>query len=67
VIAHLGMATLLFGLILTLAILANLNHVPPRWRAWIRRVSEVDPPREPTGPEGRPMPERGGAELPRGS
>ncbi|MHB1435313.1 MAG: COX15/CtaA family protein [Thermoplasmata archaeon] len=70
VIAHLGMATLLFGLILTLAILANLNHVPPRWRAWIRRASEPDPPRPsraPAEPGARPMPERGGAESPRGS
>ncbi|MFG1529837.1 MAG: COX15/CtaA family protein [Thermoplasmata archaeon] len=70
VIAHLGMATILFGLILTLAILANLSHVPPRWRAWIRRASEPDPPRLPRSPAERgtrPAPERGSTDLPRGS
>jgi cytochrome c oxidase assembly protein subunit 15 len=72
VIAHLGMATILFGLILTLAILANLSHVPPRWRAWIRRASEpepLSPPGRPasTGSPDRPAPEPSSSQPTRGS
>ncbi len=51
VVAHLGMATALFGVLVVLAAVANLPAIPRRWLAWLRRAGEEAPP---TAPESRP-------------
>lgn len=38
VIVHLAIATVLFGLLLVLAILGNARELPPRWKEWARRA-----------------------------
>jgi heme A synthase len=43
VLLHLAIATALFGLLLVLAMLANLREMPRRWIDWARRASEEDP------------------------
>ncbi|HTW55875.1 MAG TPA: COX15/CtaA family protein [Thermoplasmata archaeon] len=43
VLAHLGIATVLFGLLLILVLLANLREMPKRWIDWARRASEEQP------------------------
>jgi heme a synthase len=43
VLAHLAIATALFGLLLILALLANLREMPRRWLDWARRASEERP------------------------
>ena len=40
VLLHLAIATALFGLLLTLALLANLREMPRRWVEWARRAAE---------------------------
>lgn len=65
VLAHLALATVLFALLLALALLANLRHVPRRWRSWALEASVEHPPAEgplpavpapATGPETSPAP-----------
>lgn len=49
ILAHLGIATVLFGLLLILVLLSNLREMPRRWIDWARRASEevpVAPPAE---------------------
>ncbi len=41
VLVHLGIATALFGLLLVLALLANLRELPRRWVEWARRASDA--------------------------
>ena len=58
VLAHLAIATALFGLLLVLALLANLRELPRRWVAWARQASDERPapaPGEP-GPYAFPDP-----------
>jgi heme A synthase len=43
VLLHLAAATVLFGLLLLLALLANLREMPRRWVAWIHRATEERP------------------------
>jgi len=43
VLLHLAIATVLFGMLLVLALLANLRELPQRWVDWARRASEEDP------------------------
>ena len=61
VLVHLGIATALFGLLLVLALLANLRELPRRWIDWARRASdELPSPDERSGSasrDGRPTPE----------
>jgi heme A synthase len=40
VLLHLAIATVLFGVLLILAVLANLRDVPRRWIEWARRAAE---------------------------
>jgi heme A synthase len=47
VLLHLAIATALFGLLLVVALLANLRQLPRRWVEWARRASEESPPPEP--------------------
>jgi heme a synthase len=47
VLVHLTLATFLFGLLLLLALLANLREIPPHWIAWAHRVAEERPPSVP--------------------
>jgi len=57
VLLHLAIATVLFGALLILAVLANLREVPRRWIEWARRAGEeasVAPPR--AAPASRPGP-----------
>jgi cytochrome c oxidase assembly protein subunit 15 len=64
ILLHLGLATALFGLLLVLAILANVRELPRRWVAWARRAvdeapaaarrSSPDPVSAPEPPLGRP-------------
>lgn len=44
VLIHLAIATGLFGLLLILALLANLREVPRRWIEWARRATDAAPP-----------------------
>lgn len=44
ILAHLGIATVLFGLLLILVLLSNLREMPRRWIEWARRASEEIPP-----------------------
>ncbi|HZY70361.1 MAG TPA: COX15/CtaA family protein [Thermoplasmata archaeon] len=43
VLLHFGLATILFGLLLLLAFLANLREIPRRWVAWAWRAIEDRP------------------------
>ncbi|HYK93455.1 MAG TPA: COX15/CtaA family protein [Thermoplasmata archaeon] len=49
VLLHLGLATVLFGILLLLVLLANLREIPKRWVVWARQAAED-----------RPVPEGGG-------
>jgi heme A synthase len=40
VIAHLGIATALFGILLLMTLLANFRELPTRWVVWARRALE---------------------------
>ncbi|HTP54184.1 MAG TPA: COX15/CtaA family protein [Thermoplasmata archaeon] len=44
ILAHLGLATVLFGLLLILVLLSNLREMPRRWIEWARQASEEVPP-----------------------
>jgi len=43
ILIHLGIATALFGLLIVIAILANLKEMPRRWIEWARRAAEETP------------------------
>ena len=43
VLGHLALATALFGLLLVIALLANLREMPRRWVDWARRATEERP------------------------
>jgi heme A synthase len=43
VLAHLGIATVLFGLLLIIALLSNFKDLPKRWVRWMREASEESP------------------------
>jgi heme A synthase len=45
VLTHLAIATALFGILLVIALLANLREMPARWVAWARRAIEEAPPK----------------------
>jgi heme A synthase len=62
VLAHLGIATVLFGLLLILALLANLREMPRRWIDWARRASEEHS----APPSGAPRSDPGPAPFPGG-
>ncbi|MGA8303449.1 MAG: COX15/CtaA family protein [Thermoplasmata archaeon] len=55
VLVHLAIATALFGMLLVLALLANLREMPRRWVDWARRAAEEGSPRAPTAAD-RPAP-----------
>lgn len=64
VLVHLALATALFGLLLVLALLANLREMPRRWLEWARRATEETAPSEAqTSPRRVPLrrPDEGGA------
>ena len=43
VLVHLAIATALFGILLILALLANLREMPRRWVEWARKAATEDP------------------------
>jgi heme A synthase len=43
VLLHFLLATILFGLLLLLAFLANLREIPKRWAAWAERAADEEP------------------------
>jgi len=43
VLLHFGLATVLFGLLLLIAFLANRREIPRRWADWALRASEDEP------------------------
>ncbi len=45
VLVHLAIATALFGLLLVIALLANLRQMPRRWVEWARKATEEGPAR----------------------
>ncbi len=47
VLAHLAIATGLFGLLLVLVLLSNMRDMPRRWIEWARRASEETPSTSP--------------------
>ena len=74
VLAHFGLATLLFGLLLIIALLANLREIPRRWTDWAYRAAEVREPGPEPGridagktPEPTGNPVSGESIVPRGS
>ena len=57
ILIHLGVATVLFGLLLLLAILANLREMPRRWIDWARRAAIEASHSAPPAPSAqRPVP-----------
>jgi heme A synthase len=74
VLAHFGLATILFGLLLILALLANLREIPRRWTDWAYRAAEAHEPASPLeapyaerAPEPTGQPAPGPARASRGS
>ncbi|HEV8050026.1 MAG TPA: COX15/CtaA family protein [Thermoplasmata archaeon] len=43
VLLHFLLATILFGLLLLIAFLANLRDIPKRWASWAERVADEEP------------------------
>jgi len=43
VLLHFLLATVLFGLLLLIAFLANLRDIPKRWASWAERVADEEP------------------------
>jgi cytochrome c oxidase assembly protein subunit 15 len=43
VLLHFLLATILFGLLLLIAFLANLREIPKRWASWAERVADEEP------------------------
>ena len=43
VLLHFGVATVLFGVLLVVALLANWKKIPRRWKEWAQRASEPGP------------------------
>lgn len=43
VLLHFLLATILFGLLLLIAFLANLREIPKRWAAWAERAADDEP------------------------
>jgi heme a synthase len=59
VLVHLAIATALFGVLLVVALLANLREMPQRWVDWARRaVVETPVPARAARPAPRPEPGR---------
>ena len=56
VLAHLGIATVLFGILLIIALLANLRDLPQRWVRWARQASEETPAPPPSTGAPEPAP-----------
>jgi heme a synthase len=56
VLTHLAIATALFGILLVIALLANLREMPARWVAWARRAIEEAPPPPARDPVPAPHP-----------
>jgi len=54
ILAHLGLATVLFGLLLILLLLSNLREMPRRWIQWARQATEEEPARP--APDGSESP-----------
>jgi heme A synthase len=65
VLGHLAIATALFGLLLVIALLANLREMPKRWVAWARRATEERPAAPPPEAVPEPRGDRGPAPFPR--
>ena len=63
ILGHLAIATALFGLLLVIALLANLRQMPRRWVDWARRASEE---RAAPAPQLAPEPGPGRAPSPYG-
>jgi heme A synthase len=49
VLLHLAIATALFGILLIVAVLANLRQMPRRWIEWARRAADESPAEPPEG------------------
>ncbi len=47
VLAHFAIATVLFGLLLLIALLANVSELPPKWKRWARQAINGLPERDP--------------------
>lgn len=43
VLVHFAIATVLFALLLLIALLANVRELPPRWKAWARHAIDGTP------------------------
>jgi heme A synthase len=63
VLLHFGLATVLFGVLLILMVLANLREVPRRWIEFAWRASD---PRPEDVRESRPVPSSSGGRSPAG-
>ncbi len=64
ILIHLGIATVLFALLLLLTLLANLREMPRRWVDWARRASVEAP--EPVRPGPAPASPGAPADVPFG-
>jgi heme a synthase len=56
VLLHLAIATALFGILLIVAVLANLRQMPRRWVEWARRAADETPAGTTTGDGFEPAP-----------
>lgn len=56
ILVHLAIATVLFGLLLLLALLANVRDLPRRWIGWARQAAMED--RAPAAPAAHAVPDR---------
>ena len=54
VLAHLAIATGLFGVLLVLVLLSNLRELPRRWIDWARRATDEIPARPSSAPAATP-------------
>jgi heme A synthase len=59
ILVHLAIATALFGLLLVIALLANLRELPRRWIEWARRASVETPAPPPRAAVPAPTPRDG--------
>jgi heme A synthase len=65
ILAHLGLATVLFGLLLILVLLSNLREMPRRWIEWARQASVEVPPVDSAGDAPSSLPFRRGVPVDR--
>lgn len=57
VLLHFGVATILFGILLVLALIVNWKFIPRRWHEWAQRETQA-PSRRTSAPDPHPAPSK---------